>query len=255
MRGGDVPGFRPYDFSTFHKLIGPLLKFVWRKAHTLVANSMGLRNLALQFDPEAKIEVIPNGVDTEKFTPVERDWSRPKLLSVGRVVHQKGLDLGIKALAGLGDLDWEWTIAGDGKSRNPLQIQAEQLGIADRINFVGWQSKEELNALYQKSNLFLFPSRHEGMPNAVLEAMACGLPVIASKIAGSEELVLHKKTGLLIESEDVESLRKGLKELMPDDQARKQMGIAGRDRVEKKYSWHEVAASYIVRLTKIKRSK
>lgn len=251
MRGGDVPGFRPYDFGTFHKLIGPLLRIIWRNASALVANSNGLRALALAFEPKAEISLIPNGVDLNQFSPAERDWKHPRLLSVGRVVYQKGLDLGIQALAELNDIDWKWTIAGDGKYRAELEAQAEQHGIADRIHFVGWQSKEQLAALYQQANLFVFPSRHEGMPNAVLEAMASGLPVVASEIAGSEELVVHDQTGLLFPSEDAARLREGLKKLLLDAALRKQMGSAGRARVEAEYTWSSVAAHYINLLSEI----
>jgi glycosyltransferase involved in cell wall biosynthesis len=167
------------------------------------------------------------------------------------VVYQKGLDLGIQALAELSDLDWVWTIAGDGKYRAELELQAKQLGIADRIHFVGWQSKEQLAALYQQANLFVFPSRHEGMPNAVLEAMASGLPVVASQIAGSEELVLHDQTGLLFPSEDAAGLQVGLRKLLLDVSLRKQMGSAGRERVEAEYTWRGVAARYIELLSEI----
>ena len=251
MRGGDVPGFRPYDFGTFHRLVGPFLRVIWRNASALVANSNGLRALALAFAPEAEIRLIPNGVDLAQFSPAKRDWGQPRLLSVGRVVYQKGLDLGMQALAELEDLDWEWTIAGDGNCRAELQVQAEQLGISSRIHFVGWQSKEQLAALYRQANLFVFPSRHEGMPNAMLEAMACGLPVIASEIAGSEELVLHNQTGLLFPSEDVVGLRDELRVLLVDAALRKRMGAAGRARVEAEYTWGGVAARYIDLLSEI----
>ena len=99
MRGGDVPGFRPYDFKIYHKLVAPFLKIIWRRAGALVANSKGLRELAVRFNPKADVKIIPNGVDLAAYAPVQRTWSTPKLLSVGRVVHQKGLDLGMRALA------------------------------------------------------------------------------------------------------------------------------------------------------------
>src|SRR6185436_268952 len=132
--------------------------------------------------------IIPNGVDLDVYYTKEHVWSTPRILSVGRLVYQKGLDLAIHALSGLQDLNWEWDIIGDGPEMDALKSLVESLGISGRITFLGWQSREELIQCYKQSNLFLFPSRHEGMPNAVLEAMASGLPVIASKIAGNEEL-------------------------------------------------------------------
>jgi glycosyltransferase involved in cell wall biosynthesis len=244
LRGGDVPGFRPYDFKIFHKLIGPSLRIIWHAADAVIANSNGLRDLAVAFDPTMDIPIIPNGVDGAHYTNESHEWSPARLFSVGRIVHQKGLDLGLRALAQLKDLEWEWCIAGDGPQMEMLKSLAQELGISDRVKFLGWQSREELTQWYHHSNLFLFPSRHEGMPNAVLEAMSSGLPVVATKIAGSEELVLDGVTGLLVNPEDVNSLRDGLRRLIAEEKMRMQMGQASRRRVEEEYSWENVARQY-----------
>jgi len=252
LRGGDVPGFRPYDFGTYHKLIAPLLRIIWKNASAIVANSNGLRDLVLKFDSRFEIPIIPNGVDLELYkTDVHEDVS-PHLFSVGRIVHQKGLDLAMRALSGLKDMDWEWRIAGDGPQMEFLKLLAQELGIHDRVHFLGWQSREQLIEQYRWSNLFLFPSRHEGMPNAVLEAMASGLPVVASRIAGSEELVVDGETGLLFPSEDVDILRSALRKLLTDASARKKMGIASRRRVEEHYSWENTAIQYALLLERVK---
>ena len=251
MRGGDVPGFRPYDFGTYHRLVAPFLRLIWKDAGSLVANSTGLRTLALKFDPIACIDLIPNGVDLEAFAPVVRDWSPPRLLSVGRLVYQKGLDLAARALADLKHLDWEWVIAGDGSFRTEFEKLCLDLGIADRVTLVGWRSKPELTRHYDQANLFVFPSRHEGMPNAVLEAMSSGLPVIASRIAGNEELVLPDETGLLFPSESVADLQSALLELIPDATRRMEMGEAGRARVKARFSWEGVAEQYAGLLAKM----
>jgi glycosyltransferase involved in cell wall biosynthesis len=244
LRGGDVPGFRPYDFKTFHKLIGPFLRVIWHNADAVVANSIGLRDLAVAFDPHQDIPIIPNGVDGAQYTNESREWSPARLYSVGRIVYQKGLDLGLRALAQLKDLEWEWRIAGDGPQMETLKLLAHELGISGRVIFLGWQSGAELTRWYHRSNLFLFPSRHEGMPNAVLEAMSSGLPVVATRIAGSEELVLDGVTGLLANAEDVDSLRDGLRRLIVDEKMRVQMGQASRRRVEQEYSWENAARQY-----------
>ena len=251
MRGGDVPGFRPYDFGTYHRLVAPFLRLIWRDAGCLVANSTGLRALALKFDPIARIELVPNGVDLEAFAPVAREWSPARLLSVGRLVYQKGLDLAVRALADLKHLNWEWVIAGDGSFRPEFEKLCLELGIADRVKLVGWRSKPELTEHYNQANLFVFPSRHEGMPNAVLEAMSCGLPVLASHIAGNEELVLPDETGLLFPSESVADLQAALLELIPDAARRMQMGETGRARVKDLYSWEGVADQYAGLLAKM----
>jgi len=252
LRGGDVPGFRPYDFDAYHKLLSPFLHIIWKKSSAIIANSHGLRDLALKFDSRFEIPIIPNGVDLEEIKNTERDWMPPRLLSVGRLVHQKGLDLAMHALAGLKDREWEWVIVGDGPQMNGLKSLAKKLGIDDRIVFSGWQSRDQLNDQYKQSNLFLFPSRHEGMPNAVLEAMASGIPVIASHIAGNEELVVNDETGLLVPSENVEALRDALGKLLDNVPLRKQMGGASRRRVEEYYSWDRTAQQYALLLERVK---
>jgi glycosyltransferase involved in cell wall biosynthesis len=252
LRGGDVPGFRPYDFHFYHKLIAPFLRIIWRNASGIIANSNGLRHLAVKFDPRFEIPVIPNGVDLELYKTVEHDWSSPQLLSVGRIVHQKGLDLAMHALGGLKDLNWEWRIAGDGPQMQALQSLAQELGINDHVFFLGWQTREQIIHSYKQSNVFLFPSRHEGMPNALLEAMASGLPVIATCIAGNEELVVEDETGYLVPPEDIESLQGALKKLLNDPALRQQMGIASRRRAEENYSWESTAQQYALYLEKVK---
>ena len=252
LRGGDVPGFRPYDFRRYHKLIASFLRIIWKQALVVVANSNGLRLLANAFDSRFDIPIIPNGVDLDLYTTAERDWSSPRLLSVGRIVHQKGLDLAMRALGGLKDFDWEWRIAGDGPQMEGLRSLAKELGIEERVTFMGWQSRQQVMECYRRANVFLFPSRHEGMPNAMLEAMASGLPVIASCIAGNEELVVDEKTGYLVPSEDVEALREALKKVLRDPVLREQMGAASRQRAEENYSWESTARQYALLLEKVK---
>jgi glycosyltransferase involved in cell wall biosynthesis len=246
LRGGDVPGFRPYDFGTYHKIIAPLLRLIWKHAAAIVANSGGLRTLALNFEHRFPIQIIPNGVDVGRFTPPSgREWALPQLLFVGRLVHQKGLDLLLPALAQLQQLPWELVIIGDGPQREPLQQMAAELGLAERIRFAGWQRGADLEAEYQHANLFVLPSRHEGMPNVVLEAMASGLPVLATRIAGNEELVLPGETGELVPPENSAALQSALEHLLPDASLRQRMGKAGRARVEAHFSWASAARQYL----------
>jgi glycosyltransferase involved in cell wall biosynthesis len=109
------------------------------------------------------------------------------------------------------------------------------------VCFLGWQEKEQMVADYQNANLFVNPSRDEGMPNVVLEAMASGLPIVATRIAGSEELVVPGETGLLVPPEDVAAVHAALRELIPDAALRRKMGAAARRRVEQHYTWRSVA--------------
>lgn len=255
LRGGDVPGFRPYDFGTYHKIIAPLLRRVWKNAASIVANSTGLRTLALKFEHRYRINIIPNGVDVDRFIlPADRGWDSPRLLFVGRLVHQKGLDLLFPALGKLTELPWQLTVIGDGPQRGLLEELAAKLSISDRIHFAGWQRGADLNSHYLESNLFLLPSRHEGMPNVVLEAMASGLPVLATRIAGSEELVIPGVTGELVAPESESMLCNALRPLLTDSGLRQRLGAAGRQRVVNEFTWTSVARQYLNLLESLRKN-
>lgn len=250
LRGGDVPGFRPYDFAVYHKIMGPLIHLVWRHASVVVANSQGLKDIATRFDASNPIEVIPNGINSARFYPTERERAPARLLFVGRLVYQKGGDVLIDALANIKSLDWELTIVGDGPRKQDWVNQAARLGISERLHFPGWLDKSDLLEQYQKANIFVLPSRHEGMPNVVLEAMGCGLPVIATRIAGSEDLVLDGTTGYLIEPDDPQELSEALVRLIAHKEDIQRMGEASRTRVIESFSWDSVTERYLTLLSR-----
>jgi glycosyltransferase involved in cell wall biosynthesis len=212
-----------------------------------------LRDLAKGFDESLDIPIIPNGVDIELFTSEGRDWNAAGVLSVGRVVHQKGLDLGLMALADLKDLPWEWRIVGDGPQVAYLRETLAREGLEDRVEFIGWAGPAELVTEYRRASLFVFPSRHEGMPNALLEAMASGLPVIATQIAGNEELVVPGETGILVPPDDPDALREALRGLLVDASERERMGRAARRRVEADFRWETTTAGYLAILERAAR--
>lgn len=256
LRGGDVPGFQPYDLARMHRLTGPLIRFLWRKARAVVPNSLGLAGLAKAFEPGLGYPVIPNGADTELFRPPQggRGPGPVRLFFHGRVVYQKGLDTLLEALGNLPRTpDWELHVVGDGPQRPELEVRARGLGIAERVFFRGWMRRPELAEVIREMDLYVFPSRDEGMPNAVLEAMASGLPVVATRIAGNEELVVPEETGLLVPPDSPRELAAALSRLIgpagpAEEEAarlRAGMGLAGRQRVEKRYSWASVATRYL----------
>jgi glycosyltransferase involved in cell wall biosynthesis len=208
-----------------------------------------LQTLARRFAPELDIAVIPNGVDSATFHPrqVGEASARPvRLLFVGRVVFQKGLDVLLAALAQLAPgNDWHLEIIGDGDPRPALEAEAARLGLAGRITFAGWQRRAEIAERYRAADVFVFPSRDEGMPNVVLEAMASGLPIVATAIAGNEELVRDGENGFLIRPDDAAALAAALGRILADNARREAMGRASRARIEAEYTWPRAAASYL----------
>ena len=250
LRGGDVPGFQPYDLAWQHRVCAPFLRKIWLHAAGVVANSAGLRNLAAQFAPRLDIPVIPNGVDAGFFQPPVSAQPPPgpenpaRLLFVGRLVRQKGLDLLFKALAGLRQ-PFHLRLVGDGGQRGELEREAMHFPASCRVEFLGWQDRNTIAALYREAHLFVFPSRDEGMPNVVLEAMASGLPVLATAIPGSTDLVRDGLNGRIVPPEDPEALADALKDLLATPGRLATMGGASRSIVEHEYTWHRVAAAYL----------
>ncbi|EFL52525.1 glycosyl transferase group 1 [Solidesulfovibrio fructosivorans JJ]] len=247
LRGGDVPGFQPYDLAAYHKLTGPFIRFLWKRAAHVVANSRGLADLARKSAGQIPIRMIPNGVDAARFCPdaAATREGPVRLLFVGRLVRQKGLDVLLDALARLPESAcFEATIVGDGPLRGELADRTARLGLKDRVRFAGWVSRADMPDELRRADAFVFPSRDEGMPNAVLEAMASGLAVAATRIAGNEELVLDGETGFLVPPDDAASLAGVLVKLVADRTLCSRLGRAGRERAEREYSWRVVAGAY-----------
>jgi len=248
LRGGDVPGFiwQP-GAERYHRFTTPLIRFLWQRALAVVANGSGLQQLAEQAMPGLTVPIIPNGVDTDMHAPpVSRiDNAVPRLLLVGRLVHQKGIDVLFHALSHLRDLPFTVDIAGEGPERDTLCELATSKGLTDRVRFNGWVDRRELPSLYGSADIFVLPSRIEGMPNVVLEAMAYALPVVATDIAGTREVVRNEQTGLLVPVENVSALADAIRRLIANPQERRTLGDNARAFVVGHHSWTASARAYV----------
>lgn len=248
LRGGDVPGAEP-SLACLHRLLAPIRRAVFRNSVAVVANSEGLRRMAEASDP-FPVRVIPNGVDTEFFRPNSaRSTSSPsesplRILFAGRFQKQKNLPLLLQQVTQLPANTLELHLVGDGPERRHLRQLAEQLGIAKSIRWHGWLLRSELRRAYQSADCLVNPSFYEGMPNVVLEAMACDLPVIASKIPGHDTLVVHGETGFLFDLQERDGLISALKR-MYDVDLRQRMGASGRARAIAGFSWRKVTEAYL----------
>lgn len=251
LRGGDVPGLVP-ELQRTHRRIHWLRHRILGSAKAIVANSPGLAELSAKTDPFA-VEVIPNGVDRALFhppaaTPPPDAGSHIRILFVGRLRPQKNLGLLLDQLARLrheGVTDFKLHVAGDGPLGPAMRRRAQRLGLDDSVEWHGWVPRPKLIALYQSADCFVNPSLYEGSPNTVLEAMACGLPVVASQVIGNETLVSDRKTGLLFSLEEPGQLGNALAFLFRDRATARRMGSEGRARVKEQYSWTSAAAAYL----------
>jgi glycosyltransferase involved in cell wall biosynthesis len=212
----------------------------------------------MEFAPTLPVRVIPNGVDTDLFQPLANPTlgGQCRRLFVGRLQYQKGVDVLLKAQAMLpADLRGHLTIVGDGPARRDIEGMVNTLGLNDSTTFLGWKSRIDLPAIYQACDVLVLPSRDEGMPNVVLEAMASGLPVVATAISGNEELVETGRTGLLVPVESVPELAAALARLSASVTLRRDMGAAGRARAIREFTWGHTAETYLEWLQEIVKSK
>lgn len=193
------------------------------------------------FIPPEKVAVVPNGIDPEPFGAAiacEEDFGLDQqgtlVIVVGLIYAAKGQDLAIRALAEEGLARVQLLCVGPGNFLE-LESLAESLGVASRVRFLG--PRQDVPALMARADLLLLPSRWEGMPYVVLEAMAGGMPVVATPVDGAREVVLPGETGFLADSIDgagvADALRRALAK-SPEDWAR--MGRAGQARVAQHYS-------------------
>ena len=254
LQGGDVPGFDAGNLSRWHKMAGNSIRRIWADSDAVIANSEGLAALARRHAPDQRIGVIPAGADVEGIAPkASYAATGPlKLLFVGRLVRQKGLDVLIEALAKLPPtVHWKLDLAGDGPEWTTLAGLAARRNIADRVRVHGWLKKDALPALYHNADLFVLPSRDEGMPNALLEAMASGLPVLGTRVAGTQEAVVDGETGLLTPSEDADAMAEALQTLAENPAQREMMGRASRARAEARFGWTAVTEAWLGVLERI----
>lgn len=244
LRGGDVPGWLPGKLAFYHRVTLPINRLVVHQSAATLANSDGLRDLAQPSFPRKRIGVLANGVDCRAYAPpregrADRPDRAPVMLFAGRITEQKGIDTLLRALARpeCRQRPWRLDIAGDGPMLATYVEMAKDLGLFGRIKFHGWLSRADVRRLYNDADMLVFPSRYEGMPNVVLEAAACGLPVIGTRIAGTEEIVEEGMTGHLITVDDESALASAITRLLDDPAHRLSLGAEARRRAQQRWSW------------------
>jgi glycogen synthase len=205
-----------------------------------------LEELKSTFPIRARAEVIPNGVDVEEFAGAEpRDDLGRYVLTVGRLVQQKGLDTLLDAFARTRDrLDGRrLVIAGEGPDRAKLEARAAELGIADTVVFLGLVSRASLPALFAAADAFVLASRREAFGLVALEAMAAGVPLVATTVGGVPEIATDGQSGLLVAPGDPDALGAALVRLLSEPDLRSLLAEGGRARA-REHSWARAVDAY-----------
>lgn len=242
--GGDIPGFQK-RFKWVYRLIAPFIRLLWKNADALIANSNELKKFAEAFYSKKAIAVISNGVDTETFRSTEKkdDREEIRLLFVSRLIERKGLQHIIPVLKNIQNrtvFPIRLVIVGDGPYRTVLENLVETHNVKELVQFTGGKTRDELGEYYRNADLFLLPSRMEGMPNVVLEAMASGLPVVMTPCGGSEELITDNGYAV-----PVDQFEEVIIQLCNDKELRQTMGEASRKAAEEKFGWNQKADLYL----------
>lgn len=200
-----------------------------------------------RFAPE-RISTIPNGVDLDSFQPQE--WPRLgvgdplRLLFVGRLSREKGIDVLLTALSRLRqELPFRLRIVGTGKEDGTLRAQAREMGLESVVEFAG--NRIDIVREYSWCELLVLPSRFEGMPNVVLEAMACARPVLSTTIGGCAEVVTDGSDGWLVRVDDPGALAEAIVRIGAQRARLAEHGLRARRTVESRYSSSRVASMYV----------
>lgn len=211
---------------------------IWRFAGAHVCNSPSLRDRLLRRVrvPDERVFYIPNGVDTDFFHPAGTEPDEPSLLCIARMAPDKNHPLLLRAFARVLHRvpDAVLHLVGEGREKTRIKALAAAPELQGRVHF--HPGNADVRPLLRKAQVFVLASDYEGMPNVLLEAMACGLPVAATRAGGVPELVIHEQTGLLADCGDSEGLAGAMTRLLISAGERAAFGRAGRERALARHS-------------------
>lgn len=210
----------------------PVEKFLSRFTDGLITINQEDYRRAQKFYAGKTILIPGVGIDLDKFQKKEptRQEIRNKLgipdgkiilMSVGELTKRKNHMVVVEALAWLKEYDILYVICGDGPLKAQLRAKAEELGVRDRLKLLGF--RKDIAELHKAADIFVFPSLQEGLPVAVMEAMASGLPIVASKIRGNEDLISNNQGGYLINPKDSEQIAKAIEKMIQNPEKREKM--------------------------------
>jgi len=212
----------------------------------LIAITKAVAEVAVKVVDKSKIVVIPNGVDTDKFSPTNKgilDVDGPVVMSIGRLVQVKGLDVLIKSVPEITKEFPKTTLAiiGEGKMKKKLIELAKKLGIEKHIRLLGERKPHEIPSLLASCDIFVLPSLKEAQGRVLLEAMASGKPTIGTRVGGILDTIKDGENGILVEPNDPMGLANAIKRLLGDEKLCKRLGENARRIAVEKYSWNKVA--------------
>ena len=212
----------------------------------MIAQGESLHDVIVELGVDrGRITIINNGVDVSAFAAAEPfPHPRPYILGLGSLVPHKGFDLLVEAYARLREPSVDLLIAGDGGEASALAGLIEQRGLGDRVRLIGAVTGERKVSLYRSAAFFVCPSRREPFANVILEALAAGLPVVATDVGGNAEMVRPEVNGLLCAPESPPALAAGIERLLAEPQLAARLRAAAMPSVTS-HAWPRVAERYL----------
>ena len=237
----ELGGIAHYAAALYERSIG---RWILRKSNHVVAVSEAVKMYAETLGVDScKVSVVPNAVDTLTFRPFSREDAPDGVVRVGfigRLISNKGAQYLVEAAPQILHefSNVQFHVAGDGPMLRELEHRVKQLGVEDSFRFLGTVPSNV--EFIQSCDILVRPSLTDGMPLTVLEAMACGVPNVATRIGGTPEILHDADTGYLVEPKNVGELVSRISKLVADPELRTRMGCRARGFVEKYYSWDQV---------------
>jgi len=240
-----------YDNDLMVSLYGTADRFVLRKYARIVSSEVKERLLKAGVR-DAKIRLVQNGIDLRPFdaaSPSLRGDARSERMLivglVGRLSKEKGIDIFLRAAARVlaNFPNTRFVVVGDGPDKDALQALSDELNIRDSVSLLG--RRDDMPSVYASLDVMVSSSRQEGLPIAVLEGMASGLPLVATAVGEVPSVVLDGRTGVLLPAEDVGLLARGIESLLGDASKRNRFGAAGRKLIEEQFSAERMTADYL----------
>ncbi len=239
-----VVNYRGGEAGSFLDGAAVVVRFSMARATALVTPSGFLQQVFGRFGMSARI--VPNIIDLDKFHPGEPPPGDIHIVVARNLEPIYDIASGLRAMAMLlkSHPAARMSVAGSGPDRADLERLAQELGIAGQVRFTGRLDSLDMAALYRSATLSLNTALADNMPNSVLEALACGLPVVSTDVGGVPFLVRHGETALLVRPGDAEGMAEAMAQLIEDDNLRATLIRNGRDHVQS-FTWERVASQWL----------
>ncbi len=219
------------DYDWAHEGSWKYSLLYYNRCDILLCPSKSLNSEFANRGMKKPLMVLPNSIDTDFFKPDYDKAVKNSIVYMGRVSYEKNIDQVIRAVSLLVDKipDIKLTIVGDGPEKGRLEEIADDLGIRNHIAFVGFKKGEELVEVLQRNQIFVTASKSENMPLSVLEAMACGLPIVAADSLGMPEIVRDGENGYLFEPDNINDIAEKIQQILSDEKLRKEFAKSSRE--------------------------